>query len=81
LAAWKMCKNSGIILQNHRWLPVGIFSDKNCRVMFFEAGFWKAFQNLGIIFKGASKNIEFYFSSTKKEKIAKTISANTESTY
>ncbi len=49
--------------------------------MFFEAGFWKAFQNLGIIFKGASKNIEFYFSSTKKEKIAKTISANTESTY
>jgi hypothetical protein len=61
LAAWKMCKNSGMVLQNHRWLPVGIFSVKNCRFMFIEAGYWKAFQNLGIISKEQAKTLSFIF--------------------
>jgi hypothetical protein len=34
---------SGMILQNHRRLPVSIFSVKIPRV--FEAGYWKDFQN------------------------------------
>jgi hypothetical protein len=36
---------SGMILQNHRRLPVSIFSAKIAAFGVFEAGFWKDFQN------------------------------------
>jgi hypothetical protein len=36
---------SGMILQNHRQLPVSIFQCKNCRFGAFEAGYWKDFEN------------------------------------
>ncbi len=73
LAAEKMRKNynlsyaaSGMILQNHWWLPVCIFS-----VM---AGSWSSKRVTGRFFKisnfkGASKNFQFIFLSTKKQKL------------
>jgi hypothetical protein len=50
LAAGKMRKNlldrrlPGMILQDHRRLPVSIFSGQNRRFRVFEWGFWKDFQ-------------------------------------
>jgi hypothetical protein len=37
--------SSGMILQNHMWLPVNTFQCHNRRFRIFEAGHWKDFQN------------------------------------
>jgi hypothetical protein len=68
---------SGMILHNHRRLPVSIFSVALGSLKQLLEGFSK----LDGISKEQDKTLCLIFSSTKKQKIVKTISACTESTY
>ncbi len=66
---------SGMILQNHRRLPVSIFQCQNRCFRAFEAGYRKYFK------KEQAKSLSLIFLSTKKQKNCKTIRACTESNY
>jgi hypothetical protein len=59
---------SGMILQNHRRLPVSISVSKSPLHGLWN-GLLKVFSKLASNFKGASKNIEFYSFSKKKQKM------------
>jgi hypothetical protein len=72
---------SGMFFKNHRRLPVSIFSVKIAALGFLKR-YWKDFRKeYHKISKEHAKTMSLIFSSTKKQKILKTISACTESTY
>jgi hypothetical protein len=49
---------SGMILQNHKRLPVIItYQWQNHRFRVFEAGYWKDFQNLSVTSKKQAKTL------------------------
>ncbi len=71
---------SGMILQNHRRLPVSIFRVKIAALGCLQHVTGRIFK-ISIISKKQAKTLSLIFSSTKKQQIVKTISACTESNY
>ncbi len=74
------CAAFGIILQNHRRLPVSIFSVKIAALGSLKRVTGRIFKIVSN-FKGASLNFEFDFFIQVRNKIVTIISACTENTY
>jgi hypothetical protein len=72
---------SGMILQNHRRLPVSIFSVKIAALGSLKWVTRRILKNLYVISKEQAKPLSLIFSLNKQQKIVKTMSACTECTY
>jgi hypothetical protein len=71
---------SGMILQNHRRLPVSIFIVKIAALGSLKRVTGRIFIFEKVISKEQAKTLSLIFSSTKKQKIVKSINSRTEST-
>ncbi len=72
---------SGMVLQNHRRLPVSIFSVKVAALGSLKRVTGRIFKISKSFQRSKLKLLTLIFSSTKKQKIVKIISACTESIY